>query len=243
MCGRFLLTAPLEAVGRAFAVAAPATNLAPRYNIAPTQAVCVVRLADEDVGTGTPEGGREMTVMRWGLVPPWMKEVPASRPLINARVETVAEKPSFRAAYRRRRCLVPADGWYEWQAREGKGPKQPYLIRPADSADRPFAFAGLWERWYGPKGEDWLESVTILTMPAYPALTELHHRMPVPLAAEDFPRWLAIEDPPAPEPLAKLALLPEERFEAVAISTRVNDVGHDDASVIAPAGPDQPRLL
>ena len=221
MCGRFLLTSPLEAIRAAFDLGPVASNLAPRYNIAPTQPVAVVR-ADE-------HGGRELAFMRWGLVPSWMSEPPKGRPMINARAETVAERPAFRAAYRARRCLVPADGWYEWRTEEGNG-KQPYLIRPRDPALRPFAFAAIWEHWQPPGGGPGLRSVAILTRPAWPELAALHDRMPLVLGREGHARWLA-GPPPAtgelPEP-------PGGAWEFHPVSRRVNRVAVDGPELARP---------
>ena len=135
MCGRFLLHAPVDTLRRAFGFA-ERPNLRPRYNIAPTQTVPVVRRKDDG-------GGRELALVRWGLIPSWAKDASIGGRLINARAETVAEKPAFRGAFRERRALVPADGFYEWQKREGSKLKQPLLIRRRDG--QPFAFAGLWE--------------------------------------------------------------------------------------------------
>ncbi len=221
MCGRFLLTSPLEAVRAAFGPGPAASNLAPRYNIAPTQPIAVVRAA--------AGGGRELVFLRWGLVPSWMKEAPTGRPMINARAETVAARPAFRAAWRARRCLVPADGWYEWR-KDGKGGKQPCLIRLRDAAARPFAFAGIWERWRPPAGGAAVESVAILTRPASPALAALHDRMPLVLAPESHARWLA---GPAPAP-AELAQPPGAAYAFYPVSRRVNRVAADDPGLAAP---------
>ena len=221
MCGRFLLTSPLEALRAAFDLGPVASNLAPRYNIAPTQPIAVVR--------ARKGSGRELVFLRWGLVPSWMKELPAGRPMINARAETVTERPAFRAAFRQRRCLVPADGWYEWR-KDGKGGKQPFLIRLRDAAARPFAFAGIWERWQPPAGGTAVESVAILTRPASPELAALHDRMPLVLAGESHERWLT-GSPPAP---AELAQPPGAAYEFYPVSRRVNRVAADDPDLAAP---------
>jgi len=162
-----------------------------------------------------------------------MRQPPTSRPIINARAETVAEKPAFRAAYRRRRCLLPADGWYEWRAGAGKGPKQPYLIRPADTAERPFAFAGLWERWQGPNGTE-RETATILTMPAWPELADIHERMPMVLDCTAYASWLDTEASPPKDPIEAFDLLPGAAFENIPVSTRVNRPAEDDAALAEP---------
>jgi len=194
----------------------------PRYNIAPTQDVLVVRERER--------GEREAAMLRWGLVPSWAKELQAGAPLINARAETVAEKPAFRTALRRRRCLIPADGFYEWQKASGaaaRGKKQPYYIHRRD--ERPFAFAGLWERWTG--GPE-VESCTIVTTSANNTLSALHDRMPVILSEEDYALWLdpAVEDAAAVTPL----LVPAAEVVLVAepVSTHVNRVANDDPQCI-----------
>jgi putative SOS response-associated peptidase YedK len=218
MCGRFLLTAPVEALRRLFGVEA-AFNLAPRYNIAPTQETPVLRL---DSG-----GGRVLAMLRWGLVPSWAKDPAIGSNLINARADTVAAKPSFRAAFRQRRCLVPADGFYEWKAGAPGTPKQPYLIARADGAT--FAFAGLWELWQHEKEK--LYTFTIVTTDANAALAPIHHRMPVILDPGDYAAWL---DPANKDAQALLKPAPEDWMRATPISTRVNAVRNDDASLIEP---------
>ena len=162
MCGRFLLKSPLVELQRAFGFA-ERPNLEPRFNIAPTQTVPIVRRRDDG------GGGRELALVRWGLVPAWAKEPAIGNKMINARAEGIAAKPAFRAAFRQRRCLVPADGFYEWRKLAG-GRKQPMLIRRRDRA--PFAFAGLWEVWRGPDGP--LETCTIVTTAANALLAPIH---------------------------------------------------------------------
>lgn len=221
MCGRFQLIAPVEALRRLFGVN-QRSNLAARYNIAPTQATAVVRL--------DPAGGRELVMLRWGLIPSWAKDMAIGASLINARGESVAEKPSFRAAFQKRRCLVPADGFYEWKG-EGKT-KQPFLIARRDGAT--FAFAGLWERWQGrdKDGPSTIESFAIVTTDANDTLKAIHHRMPVILDRRDHAAWLDIENARAGE-LLKPA--PDDALAAVPVSTRVNAVRNDDAGVMEPA--------
>src|ERR1700722_19488872 len=180
MCGRFLLRTALDELARLFGfVERP--NLAPRYNIAPTQDVPVIRQRRE------PTGQRSVAELRWGLVPPSAEHPKAGPPLINARAETLLEKPAFRGAFQRRRCLVPADGYYQW--REGDVEKHPYLVARRDAA--PFALAGIWERW-GPRHDPAaaIDSFTIITTDANDFLRPFHHRMPVVLAPESFARWL-----------------------------------------------------
>jgi len=223
MCGRYLLKSPVDALKRAFGfVEQP--NLMPRYNIAPTQDAPVVRQRRE------PKGERTLQMLRWGLIPSWAKDTKMGAKLINARSESVAEKPSFRSAFRRRRCLVPADGFYEWRA-EGTH-KQPYLIARRDRA--PFALAGLWERWTPQKG-DAIDSFTIVTTEANALLRPLHQRMPVILAPEDYGRWL---DPDAVEGdlLQLLKPAPEEWLGYAPVSARVNAASVDDAALIETTG-------
>lgn len=229
MCGRYSLTSPPEAMVRLFGLDA-APNWPARYNIAPTQMAPVV------LASG---GGRRATTMRWGLVPSWAKDISIGARMINARAETVAEKPSFRAAFRKRRCLVPADGFYEWTGK--KGAKQPYSIRPADGV--PFAFAGLWEAWR-PANDEPVESFTIVTTEAGPSIAAIHHRMPVVVPAGAFDAWLDAAS--TPEALHEvIAQASETEFVATAVSRHVNDVRNDDPACIEPMaeqpGPEEPE--
>jgi putative SOS response-associated peptidase YedK len=200
----------------------------PRYNIAPTQEILVVREPDR--------GEREAAMLRWGLIPSWSKEPQSGPPMINARGETIAEKPSFRTAARRRRCLIPADGFYEWQQTSGtaRGKKQPYYIHRRDN--RPFAFAGLWEAWTAKESSSpeklTIESCTIVTTAANATLAPLHDRMPVILAESDYATWL---DPTIQDPVAVMPLVGpcgEDELIAEPVSTHVNRVANDDPSCI-----------
>ena len=249
MCGRYSLTTPVEALRRLFDFPEQ-PNLAPRYNIAPTQQVAAVRLAPPAVGAeeggaeAAHEAGRHLAMLRWGLIPSWAKDAAIGGRMINARAETLAGKPAFRAAFRKRRCLLAADGFYEWRKRAG-GPKQPYRIALEDGG--PFAFAGLWARWRDPREGAWVETCTIVTTGANTLLRPIHHRMPVILDPADHAAWL---DPAtAPEAAQKL-LGPHAGAGLVAypISLRVNKVANDDPAVIVPladddAGESQPRLI
>ncbi len=226
MCGRFLLTSPPEALARRFFVDPAGRNLRPRYNIAPGQEILVVHAA------GTDADRRALRGMCWGLWPARMRTAPA-RPLVNARIETVAERPAFHAAFRRRRCLVPADGWYEWR-RHGDGGRRPFLLRPRAAADRPFAFAGIWERRPDPRGDGTLETVAILTMPAAPAIADIHARMPVVLTPMSWARWLDPRTPPPAWSSPDLPTIAAETLEAFPVSTRVNRVANDDPGLIEP---------
>jgi putative SOS response-associated peptidase YedK len=177
VCGRYAFFSPAEAVRRVFELD-ELPPLEPRYNIAPTQDVAAVRAGEE--------GRRSFAILHWGLVPKWAKERAIGNRMINARSETLDEKPAFRDAFRKRRCLVLADGWYEWQA--AAGGKQPWFVRRKDGM--PLAFAGLWERWKDPANGSMLESCTIVTTDAAESLRKIHERMPVVLDAADWDRWL-----------------------------------------------------
>ena len=195
----------------------PPPNLPPRYNVAPTQNVPIVRRPKDT-------DGRELVLARWGLIPSWAKDTKIGYRTINARAETVAEKPSFREAFKRRRCLVVADGFYEWQKQPG-GKKQPYFISAA--SDGPLAFAGLWETWKDPEG-DRVESCTIIVTEANDLLRPIHDRMPVILQPGDFDPWLD-----APPQDAQTMLKPfAGDMTLYPVSSRVNNVRNDDPSCI-----------
>lgn len=224
MCGRFRLAIPHDALTRLFDLY-PAFPVAPRWNIAPGQDILAVR------GVANH---RECWTPRWGLVPSWAKD-PSQVQLINARAETAAEKPAFRKPFRTRRCLIPADGFYEWPARAGPGPRQPWLIGLAGGA--PFAFAGLWDRHVG-AGDEALESATILTTTANEVLAPIHERMPVILGVQDFALWL---DPEVQDPARLLPLLrprPAESMTATRVGTFVNSPRHEGSECSAPAPQD-----
>lgn len=223
MCGRYAFFSPAEAVRRTFALD-DVPELEPRYNIAPTQDVPAVRAG--------PEGARAIAMLHWGLVPKWAKERAIGNRMINARAETLAEKPSFRDAFRKRRCLVLADGWYEWQVADGG--KQPWFIRLEDA--RPLAFAGLWERWNDPADGTMLESCAIVTTDATASIRKIHDRMPVVLPETGWDRWL---DPA----FSDTALLSEllrpfdaAPLEAWAVSRQVNAPKNQGPELIAREG-------
>ncbi len=222
MCGRFTLRTPAHRLAEAFGVR-NLPNLAPRYNIAPSQDVAAVRRAEDG-------DGRELVLLRWGLVPYWAKDPAIGNRMINARAETVAEKPAFRAAFRRRRCLVAADGFYEWQ-KTADGKKQPWFIRLAD--DAPFAIAGLWERWKSPQG-DAVESCTLITTEANETLGPIHDRMPVILAPDAWDAWLAPESASAGALTALLRPYTGDGLTAQPIGRLVNDPRSDEPACIAP---------
>ena len=221
MCGRYSLTTAPEALRRLFDFDTT-PNLQPRYNIAPTQSAPVVRPA--------ANGGRELAMLRWGLIPSWAKEASIGSKMINARSETVAEKPSFRSAFRHRRCLVPADGFYEWR-REGEI-KQPYRIGMKGGAA--FAFAGLWESWPGNDDDDAVETFTILTAEANRRLGPIHARMPVILAPDAYDAWLDAESGSRDDALGLLRPFAEAPMAFYRVSTRVNSPRNDDPDCLTP---------
>ena len=218
MCGRFTLRSAPDALAAQFEIDA-LEPYAARYNIAPTQPVlAVIRADDRRVGH----------FLRWGLVPSWAKDPRIGSRMINARAETVAEKPSFRAAFRRRRCLIPADGYYEWAAKPGG--KQAWYIHRADDAC--FAFGGLWEHWE--HDGTVIESCAILTCAANARLAAIHDRMPVVIEPADYSRWLAPEQA-GPAPIALLRAMGEDYFTLRQVTKRVNSPRHDGPDCIATA--------
>ncbi len=238
MCGRFTLRTPPALLASLFDLPQEPDVLAPRYNIAPTQPVLIVRL-------NARTQRRESTHVRWGLIPSWAKDPTIGARMINARSETVAEKPSFRAPFKRRRCLVPSDGFYEWK-KEGKR-KQPYFItvdadsdtknasdRPTSDAN-PFAIAALWEHWEGADGSV-LETCTLLTTEANELMKPLHHRMPVILDPEDYEMWLHHDEDPIY--LSNLRHLmrpfPSEQMSVRAVSTYVNNARNEGPECVEP---------
>ena len=219
MCGRFVITSAPAALRQLFGYLEQ-PNFPPRYNVAPTQPIPVVILQN---------GARHFRLMRWGLVPAWVKDPRKFSLLINARAETVQEKPAFKNAIRRRRCLIPADGYYEWQASGER--KRPHFIYRRDR--QPIGLAGLAETWIGPNGEE-LDTVAIVTAPASADLTKLHDRVPVTIAPGDFERWLDCSEDSAENVMTLLAAPAEGEFAWHEISTRVNRVANDDEQLILP---------
>ncbi len=225
MCGRYTLTASGDALREEFELTVE-PEIEARYNIAPTQEAAIVR--------ATPEG-RELSLVRWGLIPSWAKDPSIGNRMINARTETVAEKPAFRAAFKRRRCLVLADGFYEWQ-KQPDGSKQPFYLHL--KGHQPFAIAGLWERWRGrDSSEPALESFTLITTEANALAAQVHHRMPVILGREQRARWL---DPDWSDraPLEEL-LQPYDpaAMEIYPVSRLVNSPRNDSPRCIEPVNP------
>jgi putative SOS response-associated peptidase YedK len=226
MCSRYNLTSPPEAVRATFGYR-ETPNFPARYNIAPTQAIGVVCL--------DAEGKRSFRLMRWGLLPSFVKDPKTFTTLINARAEGIATKPAFRQAYAKRRCLVPADGFYEWTG--PKGARRPFLLRPRHGGL--IAFAGIWERWRDKAGSE-MDTVAIITCPANATVTPLHDRMPVALGPEHFEAWLDCE---ATKPEAASQLLqpaPDDLFEAIEMHPKLNDSRRDEPGVQEPL---QLRLL
>jgi len=219
MCGRFVITSPPAALRQMFGYA-DQPNFPPRHNIAPTQPIPVVILEN---------GGRHFRLMRWGLVPAWVKDAREFALLINARAETVAEKPAFKKAMKRRRCLIPADGYYEWHAAGSQ--KRPHFIHRRDGI--PIGLAGLAETWIGPNGEE-LDTVAIVTAPASADLSSLHHRVPVTIAPGAFEPWLDCGAHDVEEAMALLRPPREGEFAWHEVSTRVNRVANDDSQLILP---------
>jgi putative SOS response-associated peptidase YedK len=218
MCGRFAFYSPSEATAALFGVSS-STEVVPRYNIAPTQFIAAVRNDEQDAP--------ELAMLRWGLVPFWAKDPSIGNKMINARAETVAEKPSFRNAYKKQRCLILADGFYEWR-KEGEG-KTPYFISLADGS--PFAFAGLWENWNSKESDESLETTAIITTAASDFMADLHQRMPVVVLPERAARWLdgdmellseVIDNSPA--------------FRGWPVDRKVNNARNEGAALIESAG-------
>ncbi len=224
MCGRYTIIASPETL-RALFRYEEQPNFPPRYNVAPTQPIAIVRLVD---------GKRHFALVRWGLLPSWVKDPKTFSLLINARGELAAEKPAFRAAMKRRRCLIPADGFYEWQAAGDR--KRPFYVRAKSGA--PLAFAGLWETWTGPNGEE-LETAAIVTTRANRTLAPIYERMPVIVPPEGFDLWLDGANVDATTAAALIAPAPDNLLEAYEISTAVNRTANDSPKLLEPVIPGQ----
>ncbi len=220
MCGRYTLRTHLNQLLQLYA-AKSQVEWKPRYNIAPTQQVAAVRSLPDSTS-------RELVLLRWGLVPAWADDLKIGSRMINARAETLAEKPSFKTALRRRRCLVLADGFYEWRT-EGQS-KQPFCIRMKDA--RPFAFAGLWERWT--KSGSPIETCTIITTNANTLMSELHDRMPVILSPAAADVWLDQKIGQSELLLSLLGPYPDDEMEAYPVSTLVNSPKNESSECIVP---------
>jgi putative SOS response-associated peptidase YedK len=223
MCGRVIQNTPLGEIRVLFETVNAVPNSAPNYNGAPTQQLPVVRLDEE--------GRRSLDLLRWGLIPFWAKDPAIGIRCINAMAETAAAKPAFRDAFRRRRCLVPVDGFYEWQKRPA-GKKQPYAIVSADG--KPFAMAGLWENWKEPQSGETVRTFTIITGEPNELVAPIHNRMPVILPPSHWRAWLGEEPVPAEELPALLQPYPAERMRAYPVNVRVGNVRNNDAALIEP---------
>lgn len=222
MCGRFTLFLEADDLREELEINAIPVDWRPRYNVAPTQAVLAV----------TDAAARDAIWLRWGLVPSWAKDLAIGNRLINARAETLNEKPSFRTAFARRRCLILANGFYEWQkVPSGKGGSQPYFISLRDG--KSFAFAGLWELWRSPEGQE-VKSCTIITTRPNEKVAEIHDRMPVILKGERMWNWLSWSDPR--QLMALLSPFPAGEMQAVRVSRMVNDPNLDVAELITVQG-------
>lgn len=219
MCGRFVLTANPETVQTAFNLTSVPDEMTPRYNIAPTQPVAII----------TNDDPKALTFYRWGLIPSWAKDSKIGNQMINARSESAHEKPAFRAAFKRRRCLIPSDGFYEW--RKQGGDKIPMFIHLKDREI--FAMAGLWEIWHSPDGSE-VRSCTILTTAANSFMETIHNRMPVILRKEDYEFWLSPEEEPVPALQAVLKPFDPEAMTAYRVSKMVNRPNNDTPECIQP---------
>jgi len=224
MCGRYSVTSPGRVIAEIFGIDEP-IELAAHYNLCPGQDVPVVRARHGD-------DDRTLGLLRWGLVPWFVKQPGPAARLINARAESAATSPAFREALRRRRCILPADGFYEWRASEvRRAPKQPFFIRGADQ--RPLALAGLWERWQGADGTR-IESCTVLTTTPNELLREVHDRMPVILAPQAWSLWLDRDVREVARITPLLAPAPADGLVVTPVTTWVNDPKHDDAQCVSP---------
>lgn len=232
MCGRFVSATPPDQVAAYFGAEAPESLLAPRWNVAPTTDVYAV-LADGST--------RRLDAFHWGLVPRWAKDLKVGSRMINARAETLATKGAYKHAFQRRRCIIPADGFYEWQKRPGQKTKQPWFVHRPDG--EPFAFAGLWETWKGPDGtgDEVLRSCTIITTDANSEMAKIHDRMPVILPPGAWDTWLDPEQQDLDLLGRLLVPAPPQLIALRPVSTQVNNVRNDAPDLVDPAEP-QPTL-
>jgi putative SOS response-associated peptidase YedK len=223
MCGRFTLTIDPAHLQEAFPWAVIPNDLSPRFNIAPSQPVAVIPNTGDNV----------LSMYKWGLIPSWTKDPAIGDRMINARAESLAEKPSFRNAYRRRRCLILADGFYEWKQSPGMKSKQPIYIHLKNA--QPFAFAGLWEQWTSPDGSE-IRSCTIITTQPNSLLESIHNRMPVILPPETYTQWITPEDRQSTQLNELLLPYPANEMIAYPVSKMVNSPQYDSPDVIKPLG-------
>ncbi len=222
MCGRFTLTVDPADIKEQYQGASFPEKFAARYNIAPSQAVLAI-----------PNDGKNAAdFFLWGLIPSWAKDASIGSRMINARGETLAEKPSYRGVYKYKRCLIPADGFYEWKSQPGTKTKVPYFIHMKDG--KPFAFAGLWDEWRAADGSP-IRTCTIITTSPNRLMAPIHDRMPVILRSDDYAEWLD-EAPRSPDSLQHLiAAFPAEEMEAYPVSALVNSPSNDRAECLQPA--------
>jgi putative SOS response-associated peptidase YedK len=223
MCGRYTLRVSPTELAEIFGVI-NSLELKPRYNISPTQTVAMVRQPEQDAG-------RELALAKWGLIPSWADDPKIGSRMINARADGIATKPSFRSAIKKRRCLIPTDGFYEWKPIEGEKTKLPYHITVRDVPA--FAFAGLWESWTGPDGIN-IESCTIITTEANELMQQVHNRMPVILDSADYDRWLDHGKQSADDVLDLLIPFPAERMQMTPVSTLVNSPKNERPECVQP---------
>lgn len=221
MCGRKALPNDYSEIRIQFSLTSTPLNLRPRYNVAPTQTHPIVR--------PSADGGRELVMMRWGLIPVWAKDMKVGFKMINARAETVATSGAFRNAFKARRCLVPAGAFYEWKKIDTKT-KQPYAIAMKDK--KVFGFAGLWERWKGPEGP--VDSYTIITTEPNELCAPIHDRMPVIVAPKDYGKWMDVDGTSPEEALKMLRPYPASKMTAWPVSTHVNKPANDDVRCLEP---------
>ena len=219
MCGRYAVTSAPEAIRALFGYPEQ-RDFPPRYNIAPSQPIAIVRLID---------GKRQFALVRWGLLPSWVKDPKSFTLLVNARGESLTDKPAFKTAMKRRRCLIPANGFYDWRTTGGR--KQPYYVRA--KSGEPLAFAGLWEIWIGPNGEE-LETATIVTTRANRMLADIHDRMPVIIPPDAFNLWLDCTNVDAETAAALIAPARENLLEAYEVSAAVNRTANDNPKLLEP---------
>ncbi|MDH3754176.1 MAG: SOS response-associated peptidase [Acidimicrobiia bacterium] len=226
MCGRFVSSSPPDQLAAYFGAEQGETLLEANYNVAPTSDIYVV-LENAEI--------RRLEAFHWGLVPFWAKDPKIGNRMINARAETVATSNAYRAAFKRRRCLIPADGFYEWVEIAGQKKKQPVYIQRPDG--QPFAFAGLWETWKGEQDEFPLQSCTVITGPPNDKMAQIHDRMPVLLAPGDWDQWLDPDDDDVASLQKLLVPAPDRLITFTAVSTEVNNVRNNGATLLEPTGP------
>jgi putative SOS response-associated peptidase YedK len=234
MCGRITQKSNPRVLGLKIATLVEplyADNTPPRYNGAPGQEHWVIRQSPKT-------GERTLDRLWWGLIPYWTKDAKGGRKPINAKSETVASLPSFRDAYKRRRCLLPIDSFFEWKPIEGQKTKQPYAI--GMKSGEPFALAAIWENWQRPETEEWMRTFAVLTCPANELMADIHDRMPVIVPLESYDRWLGTLDP---NPLDLLTPFPSGPMAKWPVSTRVNKPDNDDAAILTPSEEAAPNLV